>query len=150
MNAPASAAASAALWAAQKRYPYIALNTSIEQTKKIWDVYDTAAEEVGYTPGPENHGYLLQCHISDTEEKALRNARQFRWMQGEFTGLAHPVWSTPSGYSSPANRRAFVEFSAGLRANPREDGRARHAPRSAKESRNSTDGSAPTPPGLLK
>ena len=40
-------------------------------------------------------------------------------MQGEFTGLAHPVWSTPSGYSSPRNRRAFVEFSAGLRENPR-------------------------------
>ena len=40
-------------------------------------------------------------------------------MQGEFTGLAHPVWSTPSGYSSPSNRRAFVEFSAGLRQNPR-------------------------------
>ncbi len=107
------------IWAAQKRYPYIALNTSIEQTKKIWEVYDGAAEEVGYTPGPENHGYLLQCHISDTEEKAVENARQFRWMQGEFTGLAHPVWSTPSGYSSPANRRAFVEFSAGRRVNPR-------------------------------
>ena len=25
-------------------------------------------------------------------------------MQGEFTGLAHPVWSTPSGYGSPTAR----------------------------------------------
>jgi alkanesulfonate monooxygenase SsuD/methylene tetrahydromethanopterin reductase-like flavin-dependent oxidoreductase (luciferase family) len=57
--------------------------------------------------------------VADTEEKALANARQFMWMQGEFTGLAHPVWSSPSGYFSPANRTAFVEFAVGRRANPR-------------------------------
>ncbi|WP_143302198.1 LLM class flavin-dependent oxidoreductase, partial [Candidatus Entotheonella palauensis] len=107
------------LWAAQQRYPYVALNTSIEETKKIWATYDEEAEKYGYTAGPENRGYLIQVHISDNEEKAINNARQFRWMQGEFTGLAHPVWSTPSGYSSPRNRRAFAEFSAGLRENPR-------------------------------
>src|SRR6185503_20816578 len=58
-------------------------------------------------------------HVAETEEKALANARQFMWMQGEFTGLAHPVWSTPSGYFSPSNRRAFVEFAVGRRSNPR-------------------------------
>jgi len=107
------------VWAAKQRYPYVALNTSIEDTKKIWEFYDSIAAECGYEAGPENRGYLIQVHISDSEEKAEKNAREFRWMQGEFTGLAHPVWSTPSGYSSPSNRRAFVEFSAGLRQNPR-------------------------------
>ena len=48
--------------------------------------------------------------MSDSEEKAEKNARQFLWMQGEFTGLAHPVWSSPSGYFSPEHRRQFVEF----------------------------------------
>jgi len=107
------------IWAAQQRYPYIALNTSIADTKRIWQLYDKVAEETGYTAGPENRGYLIQMHVSDNEEKAIENAKQFRWMQGEFTGLAHPVWSTPSGYGSPNNRRAFVEFSAGRRPNPR-------------------------------
>ena len=55
----------------------------------------------------------------DNEEKAIENARQFMWMQGEFTGLAHPVWGTPSGYFSPTDRRAFVEFAAGRASNPR-------------------------------
>ena len=41
------------------------------------------------------------------------------WMQGEFTGLAHPVWSAPAGYNSPENRRAFVEFATGRSKNPR-------------------------------
>jgi alkanesulfonate monooxygenase SsuD/methylene tetrahydromethanopterin reductase-like flavin-dependent oxidoreductase (luciferase family) len=107
------------IWAARQRYPYIALNTSIADTKRIWGLYDKVAAESGYTAGPENRGYLIQVHVSDNENKAIENAKQFRWMQGEFTGLAHPVWSTPSGYGSPSNRRAFVEFSAGRRPNPR-------------------------------
>ena len=107
------------IWSAQHRYPYICLNTSVEATKKIWATYDAAAAEVGYTPGPENRGYLIRVHVSDTEEKAVANAKKFLWMQGEFTGLAHPVWSSPSGYFSPSNRRGFVEFATGRAINPR-------------------------------
>ena len=101
------------IWAARHRYPYIALNTTVEQTQRIWDLYDRTAEEVGFQGGPEYHGYLKQVHVAETDEKAVENAKQFTWMQGEFTGLAHPVWSTPAGYSSPENRRGFVEFSTG-------------------------------------
>ncbi|MBS0560018.1 MAG: LLM class flavin-dependent oxidoreductase [Proteobacteria bacterium] len=107
------------IWAAQHRYPYIALNTSIEATKVIWDLYDKVAEEAGYTAGPENRGYLIRVHVQDTEEKAVKNAKQFMWMQGEFTGLAHPVWANPAGYFSPSGRRGFVEFAVGRAKNPR-------------------------------
>jgi alkanesulfonate monooxygenase SsuD/methylene tetrahydromethanopterin reductase-like flavin-dependent oxidoreductase (luciferase family) len=34
------------IWAANHRYPYICLNTSVEATKKIWATYDAAAAEV--------------------------------------------------------------------------------------------------------
>ena len=44
-------------------------------------------------------------------------------MQGEFTGLAHPVWSSPSGYFSPEHRRNFVEFAVGRAVNARAGGR---------------------------
>jgi alkanesulfonate monooxygenase SsuD/methylene tetrahydromethanopterin reductase-like flavin-dependent oxidoreductase (luciferase family) len=107
------------IWAARHRYPYIALNTAIDATKTIWDLYSEAASEVGYTAGPENFGYLIRVHVQDNEEKAIRNARQFMWMQGEFTGLAHPVWANPAGYFSPSGRRAFVEFAVGRAKNPR-------------------------------
>ena len=107
------------IWTAKHRYPYICLNTSVEATKKIWETYDAAAAEVGYTPGPENRGYLIRVHVSDTEEKAVENAKKFLWMQGEFTGLAHPVWSSPSGYFSPTQRRGFVEFATGRAISPR-------------------------------
>jgi alkanesulfonate monooxygenase SsuD/methylene tetrahydromethanopterin reductase-like flavin-dependent oxidoreductase (luciferase family) len=39
------------IWAAQHRYPYIALNTSIEDSNKIWAVYDEAADKAGYKGG---------------------------------------------------------------------------------------------------
>ncbi|HYE93360.1 MAG TPA: LLM class flavin-dependent oxidoreductase [Terriglobales bacterium] len=107
------------IWAAQKGYPYIALSTEIEATKKIWETYDNVAKEHGHQGGPEFRGYLQRCHVAETEEKALENARQFMWMQGEFTGLAHPVWSSPSGYFSPSYRTAFVEYAVGRRSNPR-------------------------------
>jgi alkanesulfonate monooxygenase SsuD/methylene tetrahydromethanopterin reductase-like flavin-dependent oxidoreductase (luciferase family) len=116
---PGVASKETIIWAAEHRYPYVCLNTSIEVTKRIWQTYDEAAEKVGYTPGPEHRGYLIRMHVADSEEKAIRNARQFMWMQGEFTGLLHPVWSAPAGYASPTNRRAFVEIAAGRRSNPR-------------------------------
>jgi len=106
------------IWAAQHRYPYIALNTSIEDSKKIWAVYDEAAEKGGYKGGPEQRGYLIRCHVQENEEKALANARQFMWMQGEFTGLQHPVWAAPSGYLGTWARRALAEVHVGRRPNP--------------------------------
>ena len=107
------------IWTARRRYPYIALNTSPDATKAIWDAYSTAANDVGYTAGPENFGYLIRVHVQETEEKAIENARQFMWMQGEFTGLANPVWANPAGYFSPSGRRNFVEFAVGRAKNPR-------------------------------
>ena len=62
---------------------------------------------------------MQRIFVAETEEKALENARQFMWMQGEFTGLAHPVWSSPSGYFSPERRRDFVQFAVGRATSPR-------------------------------
>jgi len=107
------------IWAAEHGYPYIALNTPVERTRQIWELYDGVAAQAGFKGGPDYHGLLKQIHVAETEEKALENARQFMWMQGEFTGLAHPVWSSPAGYGSPEFRRPFAEFSTGRAASPR-------------------------------
>ena len=106
---PGVASLETVVWAAEHRYPYICLNTTIAQTKDIWELYDKTAERVGYKAGPEQRGYLIRCHVAETEEKALENARQFMWMQGEFTGLGHPVWFSPPGYSSAAARKRRME-----------------------------------------
>ncbi len=112
---PGVASKETILWAAQHRYPYIALNTSIEDSKAIWKTYDEEAEKSGYKGGPEQRGYLIRCHVQEDEEKALKNARQFMWMMGEFTGLQHPVWAAPSGYLGPWARRSLAEVRVGRR-----------------------------------
>ncbi len=112
---PGVASKETVVWAAEHRYPYIGLNTNFDVSQKIKDLYIESARGVGYEPGPENFGQLLQCHVADTEEKAERNAREFMWMRGEFTGLAHPVWGSPSGYGSRSNRKSLIEIAAGRR-----------------------------------
>ena len=106
---PGVASLETIVWAAEHRYPYICLNTTIEQTTKIWDLYDKTAESVGYRAGPEQRGYLIRCHVADSEEKAIKNGRDFMWMQGEFTGLGHPIWFSPPGYTSAASRKRSAE-----------------------------------------
>ena len=103
------------VWCAQHGYPYIALNLPIAAGKEVWKLYDETAEKSGYQAGPEYRGYLLRVRVDETEEKALRNARQFMWMQGEFTGLTHPVWAAPSGYLGEWARRPMAELRAGYR-----------------------------------
>jgi len=112
---PGVASKETVVWAAEHRYPYIGLNTNFDLSQKIKDLYISAAQGVGYEPGPENFGQLLQCHVAETEEKAERNAKQFMWMAGEFTGLAHPVWGSPTGYGSRSNRKTLIEISNGRR-----------------------------------
>ena len=106
---PGVASPETIVWCAQQRYPYVCLNTTIEMTKQIWELYEKSANEAGYESGPEHRGYLLRVHVQDTEEKAIANAREYMWMQGEFTGLGHPVWSSPTGYGSPSNREPTLK-----------------------------------------
>src|SRR5271163_980568 len=110
------------VWCAEHGYPYIALNLPIAAGKEVWRLYDETAERVGYKAGPAYHGYLLRVRVDETEEKALRNAREFMWMQGEFTGLTHPVWAAPSGYLGEWARRPMAELRAGYRSKQRKSG----------------------------
>ncbi len=103
------------IWAAEHGYPYIILNAPIEESKKIWQLYDDTAARVGFTAGPEHRGYLIRCHVAETEEKAIQNAREFMWMQGEFTGLTHPLWASPAGYLGEWARKPLAEFRVGRR-----------------------------------
>ena len=110
---PGTSSRETIIWAAEHRYPYIILNMPIDECKKIWKMYDEAAARVGYTAGPEQRGYLIRCHVAETEEKAMQNAREFMWMQGEFTGLTHPLWAAPAGYLGEWARRSLAEYRVG-------------------------------------
>ena len=114
---PGVASPETIVWCAERGYPYIALNTSLDQTEGIWKLYNDVAERSGYEAGPEHRGYLLRIHVQDTEEKAFEGARQFRWMADrDFVFSTHPVWSSPTGYVSPERRQWHVQFNNGRTA----------------------------------
>ena len=108
-------------WAARHRYPFIGLGTTERAQRRIITSYNKVAAEMGYRTGTQNFGMTIHVHVQDTMEKAMENAKEFMWMAGEFSGLAHPVWSAPSGYlwgavDSPAaiaRRRVTVERTNG-------------------------------------
>jgi len=104
-------------FAAEHRYPFVALNTTMDATMRVWQTYEETARRVGYEVGPENRGYQIRVHVQDTQAKALECAREYLWMQGEFVGVTHPVWHSPAGYVSPRLRQAFVEVVNGRRPN---------------------------------
>jgi alkanesulfonate monooxygenase SsuD/methylene tetrahydromethanopterin reductase-like flavin-dependent oxidoreductase (luciferase family) len=112
------------VWAAEHGYPYVALGTTIPQTKQIWSLYDQTALAAGYTAGSEHRGYLLRCHVNSDHDTAIRNAREFSWMRGEFTGMGNPIWSAPAGYSSWESRKARLKH-VGTTNDPVEDQIAR-------------------------
>jgi alkanesulfonate monooxygenase SsuD/methylene tetrahydromethanopterin reductase-like flavin-dependent oxidoreductase (luciferase family) len=87
-------------WAASHGYPFLALNTTLDATKKMWAYYHEVAAEAGFESKPYHRGYLMRVHVAETEEKALRNAEEYMWMLGEFTGIGQPHWISPTGYSS--------------------------------------------------
>ena len=103
-------------WAARHRYPFIGLGTDVPAQRRGMNAYRRVAAEGGYEVAPSLFGQSVLCHVQDTEERAMRNAREFLWMQG-LSGLAHPVASTPSGYlweapnssAALARRQTIVE-----------------------------------------
>ena len=108
------------VWAAQHRYPYIALNTPIERTKQIWaDLRRSGGRGRVHRRGPDYRGLLKQ---STSPRPRRRRSRTPASSCG--CRASSPAWrirsgARPSGYASPENRRGFVEFATGRSKNPR-------------------------------
>jgi alkanesulfonate monooxygenase SsuD/methylene tetrahydromethanopterin reductase-like flavin-dependent oxidoreductase (luciferase family) len=103
-------------FAARHAYPYVCLNTTLEDTQRIWGYYESIAQECGYISGPEHRGYLMRCHVADTEEEAIENAREFLWLSGNFTGYGAPAWLAPSGYSSWEARKGRLNLEKSMQS----------------------------------
>ena len=96
---PGTASPETVVWAAQRKYPYIVLGSSLDQTRELIDLYRDTANETGYEMGPEHIGYLIRVFVADTEEKAQAAGYNFFWQNG---ALAKQIreWMAPPGYAS--------------------------------------------------
>jgi alkanesulfonate monooxygenase SsuD/methylene tetrahydromethanopterin reductase-like flavin-dependent oxidoreductase (luciferase family) len=99
-------------FAARHGYPFVCLNTTLEDTQRIWAHYDKIADDLGYDAGPAYRGYLIRVYVAETEAEAVEAARHFMWMAGSFSGYGRQVWTAPAGYSSIEARRSRASLDA--------------------------------------
>lgn len=98
------------VWAAQRHYPYIYLETDPEVTMDLMQIYHDAAREIGYEPGPQNFGYLVRVHVQDTDEKAFDVGRGFLAGNAGVGRVPMPGdFMAPPGYNSRDARKKFSQ-----------------------------------------
>src|SRR5438094_3784982 len=96
-------------WAAEHRYPYVALAPPLDVIDEIYDLYDDVALETGFTPTAEHRGYVIRVSVADTDAEAYEQGRQFYWQLGTSFGIAPRQWLQPAGYVSHAARASRRE-----------------------------------------
>ena len=88
-------------WAAEHRYPYVALAPPLYTHRRDLRLYDEVAAD-GFTPTSEHRGYVIRVSVADTDEKAYEEGRNFFWQLGTSFGVAPRHWLQPPGYVSRA------------------------------------------------
>ena len=90
------------IFAARHGYPYIALAPPLDLIAEIYDLYDSVAEEEGYTATEQNRGYAVRVNVADSDERAYEEGKNFFWQLGTSFGVAPRHWQSPPGYLSRA------------------------------------------------
>jgi len=98
------------IWAAEHRYPYVALGTEVAATAKMWKLYGDTAQRMGYQVGPENFGYFQKVVVADTDEEAYELGKGHIF-GGSFTPTRFaslPGYNSKDAVKNYANK--FYEF----------------------------------------
>ena len=107
------------VWCAEHRYPYIFLETDIQATQDMKDIYAESAREIGYEPGSEHLGYLVRIHVQDTDEKARDVGRGY--MTGNIGVGRIPLprdYQSPVGYASASQDPRYLRIREKIRSDP--------------------------------
>src|SRR5262245_31109173 len=87
-------------WAAEHRYPYVALAPPLNVIDEIYDLYDDVAARVGFTATDEQRGSAIRVSVAGTDEQAYAEGRTFSGQLGTSFGVTPRHWQSPAGYMS--------------------------------------------------
>jgi len=117
---PGVASPESVRWAAEHRYPYVALAPALDLIEEIYGLYDEVAAAEGFTPTAEQRGYAIRVSVADSDEQAYEQGRHFFWQLGTSFGVAPRHWQAPPGYLTRAavqgqrqQRRAAADVTPG-------------------------------------
>ena len=106
---PGVASPESIIWAAQHHYPYVALAPPIDLLKGIFDTYEKAAQEEGYSSTSDNRAYAIRVNVSDSDERAYEEGKKFYWQLGTSFGVAPRHWQAPPGYLTQAAIQGAIQ-----------------------------------------
>ncbi len=107
------------VWCAEHHYPYIFLETDVQSTQDMKEIYAENARQVGYEPGPEHLGYLVRIHVQDTDEKAREVGKGY--MTGNIGVGRIPLprdYQSPVGYASASQDPRYLRIREQIRSDP--------------------------------
>jgi alkanesulfonate monooxygenase SsuD/methylene tetrahydromethanopterin reductase-like flavin-dependent oxidoreductase (luciferase family) len=99
---PGVASPESVRWAAEHRYPYVALAPALDLLEEIHGLYDEVAAAAGFTPTAEHRGYAIRVSVADSDDEAYEQGKHFFWQLGTSFGAAPRHWQAPPGYLSRA------------------------------------------------
>jgi len=95
-------------WAAQRRYPFVSVFTSLAHTTRLLDEYKTAAVAAGYVAPPEQLGFAIPTYVAETDARARDEARpHILWLFQRGLNIP-PHWLVPPGYITEESLRKFL------------------------------------------
>ena len=103
-------------WAAHpdRKYAYLMTFSPAATVKKSLDRYREAAEGYGYTATSDQLGWSIPIYVSDTDEKAVKEARPHienlrnKFLKMPFEYLIPPGYTSPSSYKRMAEAKATI------------------------------------------
>ncbi len=85
-------------WAAQRRYPYLMVYSSLDSIQKVFDEYRECARRAGYEAPPGQFGWMTLIYVAETDRQARAEAEPHaQWLFRR--GLKNPPeYLFPPGY----------------------------------------------------
>lgn len=95
-------------WVAEQRYTYLSVYAPARVIKSWFDGFRAAADDAGYEPPPEQIGLLLPIFVGETDEQAMRQARDhIECLYHRLMRLPHEMYFPP-GYLSLGSLRGLL------------------------------------------
>ena len=109
---PGNASPESVVWAASHGHPYMNMGAKLDVVTELKQIYIDTAKETGYTPEPDNFGYLIKVFCADTDEKAQEIGRTYMWTV-EHINKGPEEENNPPGYMTRRARSFYARRPSG-------------------------------------
>lgn len=101
-------------WTAKKKYTYVQTYSSINTVRRIFNQFREACNKYGYEADPLQMGWALPVYVSDTDEKALKEAEAAVDYLFNHAFKMPPEIFFPAGYLTLQSMQKVLKAKSGI------------------------------------